>query len=79
MLGPLENADMIGLDLTLQIHNYILRHIEDSPEPSSLLKEKVGKGELGFASGRGFKAWTPQEIEECRTGLQHHLMKWGRE
>jgi 3-hydroxybutyryl-CoA dehydrogenase len=79
VLGPLENADMIGLDLTLQIHDYILRHIEDSPEPSPLLKEKVDKGELGFASGRGFKEWTPQEIEACRTGLQRHLMKRGGE
>jgi 3-hydroxybutyryl-CoA dehydrogenase len=79
VLGPLENADMVGLDLTLQIHEYILRHIEDSPEPSPLLQEKVGKGELGVASGKGFRVWTPQEIEACRTGLQRHLMKWGRE
>jgi len=79
VLGPLETADMVGLDLTLQIHDYILKHIEDSPEPSPLLKEKVEKGELGFANGRGFKAWTPQEMEECRAGLQRHLMKWGRE
>jgi len=79
VLGPLETADMVGLDLTLQIHDYILKHIEDSPEPSPLLKEKVEKGELGFSSGRGFKSWTPQEMEECRTRLQRHLMEWGRE
>ena len=66
VLGPLENADMIGLDLTLQIHDYILEHIEDSREPSPLLREKVEKGELGFASGEGFRVWTPREIEECR-------------
>ena len=34
VLGPLENADMVGLDLTLAIHNYILKHIENSPDPS---------------------------------------------
>jgi 3-hydroxybutyryl-CoA dehydrogenase len=78
VLGPLENADMIGLDLTLQIHDYILRHIEDSPEPSPLLKERVQNGELGFVSGRGFREWTPQEIERCRTGLQRHLIEWRR-
>ena len=77
VLGPLENADMIGLDLTLQIHDYILRHIEDSPEPSLLLREKVEKGELGFKGGKGFKEWTGQEIEECRAGLQQQLMEWG--
>jgi 3-hydroxybutyryl-CoA dehydrogenase len=79
VLGPLETADMIGLDLTLQIHDYILKHIEDSPQPSLLLKEKAEKGELGFSSGRGFKSWTPEEIEECRAGLQRHLLRWNRE
>lgn len=78
VLGPLETADMIGLDLTLQIHDYILRYIEDSPEPSPLLKEKVDEGELGFSSGRGFKSWTPEEMEECRSRLQRHLLRWGR-
>jgi 3-hydroxybutyryl-CoA dehydrogenase len=78
VLGPLENADMIGLDLTLHIHDYILRYIEDSPEPSPLLNEKVDKGEIGFVSCKGFKEWTPREIEECRVRLQKHLMEWGK-
>ncbi|MCK4783503.1 MAG: hypothetical protein KAV87_07120, partial [Desulfobacteraceae bacterium] len=38
VLGPLENADMVGLDLTLAIHDYILKYIESSPEPSPILK-----------------------------------------
>ncbi len=37
VLGPLENADLVGLDLTLAIHNVILRHLEASPELSPLL------------------------------------------
>jgi 3-hydroxybutyryl-CoA dehydrogenase len=41
VLGPLENADMVGTDLTLAIHNYILKFIESSPEPSPLLKKKL--------------------------------------
>ena len=51
VLAPLENADMVGLDLTLSIHNYVLKYLEDSHEPSPLLKEKVAKGELGFKTG----------------------------
>jgi 3-hydroxybutyryl-CoA dehydrogenase len=76
VLGPLENADMVGLDLTLQIHDYILKHIEGSPEPSPLLREKVDRGKLGFASGEGFKAWTPRRIKECEVGLQRYLIEW---
>ncbi|MBC7246296.1 MAG: NAD(P)-binding domain-containing protein [Actinobacteria bacterium] len=76
VLGPLENADMVGLDLTLQIHEYVLRHLESSPQPSPLLKGKVEQGELGFSSGRGFRSWTPQQMEECRVRLQRHLLEW---
>ena len=65
------------LDLTLQIHGYILGFIEDAPQPSPLLRMKVKKGETGFASGRGFKTRTPRDIEECRTKLRQHLMEWG--
>jgi 3-hydroxybutyryl-CoA dehydrogenase len=75
VLGPMENADMVGLDLTFQIHDYILGHIEQSPAPSPLLKKKVDAGELGFKSGRGFQEWTPEKIQASRTGLQKYLLK----
>jgi len=76
VLGPLENADMVGLDLTLAIHEYVLKHIDSSPGPSPLLREKVEKGELGFKTGRGFYTWSAEEIEKSRKRLQRHLMDW---
>jgi 3-hydroxybutyryl-CoA dehydrogenase len=79
VLGPLENADMVGLDLTLQIHDYILKHIERSPQPSPLLKQKVEEEELGFKSGQGFQKWTPDTMEQCRRRLLEHLILWNRD
>ena len=75
VLGPLENADMVGLDLTLAIHGYILKHLESSPNPSTLLKEKVQKGELGFKTGKGFREWSDQEIQHSQEKLGEHLLK----
>jgi len=75
VLAPLENSDMIGNDLTLSIHEYILKHIENATEPSPLLKEKVARGELGFKSGKGFYDWTPEETEASRRRLIAHLAK----
>jgi 3-hydroxybutyryl-CoA dehydrogenase len=76
VLAPLENADLVGLDLTLSIHNYVLKHLEDSHEPSPLLKEKVAKGELGFKSGGvGFQQWTPDEQKALRANLLDYLTK----
>lgn len=76
ILGPLENADMVGLDLTLAIHDYILKHLESSPTPSPFLKEKVNRGELGFKKGQGFYPWTPEQAEASRKRLQAYLLTW---
>lgn len=79
VLGPLETADMVGLDLTLQIHNYILKYIERSTEPAPILKQKVEKGELGFKTGRGFQEWDQESIQRSRSQLLEYLIKWNRE
>jgi 3-hydroxybutyryl-CoA dehydrogenase len=75
VLGPLETADMVGTDLTLAIHNYILKYIESSPDPSPLLKKKVEEGDLGFKSGRGFQEWPPEEAQKSLKRLQEYLLK----
>lgn len=78
-LGPLENADMVGLDLTMAIHDYILKHLDSSPEPAPILREKVKKGELGFKTGQGFQKWSPDEAEHSRKNLLEYLLKWTKE
>lgn len=75
VLGPLENADMIGLDLTLYIHNYILKYLADNREPSAVLRENVRDGILGFKSdGQGFQSWTAESMAASREKLSRHLM-----
>ncbi|MGA3173112.1 MAG: 3-hydroxyacyl-CoA dehydrogenase NAD-binding domain-containing protein [Syntrophorhabdales bacterium] len=79
VLGPMATADMIGLDLTLQIHNYILKHIERSTQPAPVLRKKVQDGELGFKTGRGFQDWSKERMEQCRSRLVKHLIRWNQE
>ncbi len=77
VLGPIENADMVGLDLTLAIHNTVLKDLEASPDPSPLLKEKVQKGDLGFKSGKGFyDPWTPERMKQVREHLLNYLIDY---
>lgn len=79
-LGPIENADMAGLDLILAIHNTVLKDLEASPNPSPLLKEKVQKGELGFKSGKGLYAkWTPEEMARVRSDLMKYLLAYDKQ
>jgi len=76
VLSPLETADMVGLDLALSIHDYILKHLESSPDPSPLLKEKVEKGELGFKTGQGFQTWSAEDADRSRKKLANYLIEW---
>jgi 3-hydroxybutyryl-CoA dehydrogenase len=71
----MENIDMVGTDLTLAIHDYILKHLEDSPDPSPILAQKVARGELGFKSGQGFQTWSPEQAQQSRKALVEYLLK----
>jgi 3-hydroxybutyryl-CoA dehydrogenase len=76
VLGPMENADLAGTDLTLAIHNYVLKHIEDSHGPSPILEEKVKEGNLGLKTGKGFQEWSDERATALRTGLVEYLLDW---
>jgi 3-hydroxybutyryl-CoA dehydrogenase len=75
VLGPLENADLVGLDLTLDIHNTIMPVLSRMDQPHPYLTTKVTAGKLGFKTGEGFRTWSGAEMSELRTRLASHLLK----
>ena len=55
-MGPFRLMDLIGMDINLAVSESLYAAL-DQPErlkPSSLQIDKVGKGELGRKSGKGF-------------------------
>jgi 3-hydroxybutyryl-CoA dehydrogenase len=75
VLGPLENADLVGTDLTLAIHRTVLPDIEHRPGPSPYLEELVEKKKLGFKSGEGFRTWSAEQQAALRAKVLQHLKK----
>ncbi len=75
VLGPLENADMVGTDLTLAIHRTVLPDIDSRPGPSPYLEKLVKDGKLGFKSGEGFRKWSPEQQAALRSTVLQHLKK----
>ncbi len=73
VLGPMENADLIGLDLTRAIHSNVFPTLDARPEPSPLLDALLAEGKRGMVSGEGLRRWTPAEAEAARRRLALHL------
>ncbi|MBV6656787.1 MAG: NAD(P)-binding domain-containing protein [Devosiaceae bacterium] len=78
VLGPLENADLVGTDLTLDIHENVLFDLESSNAPSPYLKQLVADGRLGMKSGQGFRPWQPNEADDTRSRVGSHLRELER-
>jgi 3-hydroxybutyryl-CoA dehydrogenase len=73
VLGALENADLVGTDLTLAIHKTVLPAIDSRAAPSPYLKALVKSGKLGFKSGEGFRTWPADAQATLRSRVLAHL------
>lgn len=73
VLGPLENADLVGTDLTLDIHENVLFDLESRRAPSPYLKQLINEGRLGMKAGSGFHSWTDELIQATRERVATHL------
>jgi 3-hydroxybutyryl-CoA dehydrogenase len=73
VLGPLENADLVGTDLTLAIHENVLPHLDRTAGALPLLRRLVAEGRLGMKSGEGFQHWTPEQQAALRARVFAHL------
>jgi len=63
-LGPLETADLAGLDLTYDIHQYLFSDLENRSTPSPLLKTLVDQKTIGVKVKKGFYRWTDESIKQ---------------
>jgi 3-hydroxybutyryl-CoA dehydrogenase len=73
VLGPMENADLVGLDLTLQIHDYVLPTLDPPSQPSPGLRARAAAGRLGMKTGGGFHTWDEDSAAAVQRRLTEHL------
>jgi len=73
VLGPMEQCDLVGLDLTLDIQNVLLSDLDHSTSPTQFLKDKVAAGKLGMRTGEGLRQWTPASADAVRERLRRFL------
>ena len=73
VLGPLEQSDLVGLDLTKAIHDTLIPDLDVTPHTHPYLDALVAGGDLGMKSGQGFRRWTSNEADAVRERLQRFL------
>ncbi|MEA5457268.1 3-hydroxyacyl-CoA dehydrogenase family protein [Sinomonas sp. JGH33] len=73
-MGPIENADFIGLDLVRAIMDYVLPSLSAASSPPEILTTAVDGGRLGAKAGQGLLDWEQGDRERAHTRLLHGIL-----
>ena len=66
-MGPLKLTDLVGLDVRLNIAEYLHRELgSETFRPPDVLRQLVSEGKLGKKSGQGFYDWTKEEARRAQ-------------
>ena len=74
VLGPMENADLVGLELTRDVHRVLFPELKSGTAPSPLLDQLIAAGHTGMKAGQGLRGWTAAEAEAVHGKLAAHLV-----
>jgi 3-hydroxybutyryl-CoA dehydrogenase len=78
VLGPLEQSDLVGLDLTKAIHDVLIADLDRTPGTHPYLDDLVTRGHLGMKTGKGFRTWSAEEAAAVGDRLRRFLLKTAR-
>jgi 3-hydroxybutyryl-CoA dehydrogenase len=63
-VGPLETADLGGLDTFLTIASHLMPQLAKDEDVLELMRTRVEAGKTGLRSGEGFYPWPPERAQE---------------
>jgi len=63
-MGPFELVDLVGLDVRLNILEYLHSTLGEKYRPNELLRQYVKEGRLGRKTGRGVYEYSQQKTAE---------------
>jgi 3-hydroxybutyryl-CoA dehydrogenase len=78
VLGPMEQSDLVGLDLALDIAEVLYEHLDRTAAAPPILREKVKAGQLGMKTGEGLRKWPPGKADAVRERLSRFLAEQAR-
>ena len=63
-IGPMETADLGGLDVFYSVSDYLFADLCDDKRPQGFFKDLVDLKKLGTKTGEGFYQYTDEELPE---------------
>ncbi|WP_322092085.1 3-hydroxyacyl-CoA dehydrogenase family protein [Paraburkholderia bannensis] len=66
IVGPLESADMGGLDTFVDISSHLMPELAKDEDVIDLLREQVDAGRVGVRSGAGFYEWDEAHLARVK-------------
>jgi len=67
-MGPLKLTDLVGLDVRLNIAEYLHRELgSEAFRPPDVLRRMVSEGKLGKKTGQGFYDWSKEDARRAQT------------
>jgi 3-hydroxybutyryl-CoA dehydrogenase len=75
VLGPMEQSDLVGLDLTLDIAEVLYADLDRTAGAHPFLRQKVDEGKLGMKTGEGLRQWTTESAAAVRERLSKFLVQ----
>jgi 3-hydroxybutyryl-CoA dehydrogenase len=67
-MGPLKLTDLVGLDVRLNIAEYLYRELgSETFRPPEVLRRMVSEGKLGKKTGQGFYDWTREDARRAQS------------
>ena len=67
-MGPLKLTDLVGLDVRLNIAEYLHRELgSETFRPPEVLRRMVSEGKLGKKTGQGFYDWSKEDARRAQS------------
>lgn len=80
-LGPMENMDLVGLDLVNRVQSYLLPNLATNAIPAHSLRDRLAAGQTGMEAGQGFYDWrvrnAAEVIQQRDLTILHQLRQMG--
>lgn len=74
--GPIETADLGGLDIFYNISTYLYADLADTKEADKMLEKCVQAGTLGAKTGTGLYDWKPEELKAIKQRRENILLEF---